>query len=136
MRKYVLFGAGQYGKSCLEFLGAGKVKYFVDNDPHKQGTYIENIRVLSCEEMVKEIAVTCSYDCQCRLCLACHCCDKQSLRWCRKTVPVSTGIRQPAPTLFYLDSHWKRRIPCICNQSRSADERIPSHHFCDNRKNR
>ena len=80
--------------------------------------------------------VTCSYDCQCRLCLACHCRDKQSLRWCRKTVPVSTGIRQPAPTLFYLDSHWKRRIPCICNQSRSADERIPSHHFCDNRKNR
>ena len=80
--------------------------------------------------------VTCSYDCQCRLCLACHCCDKQSLRWCRKTVPVSTGIRKPAPTLFYLDSHWKRRIPRICNQSRSADERIPSHHFCDNRKNR
>lgn len=78
--------------------------------------------------------VTCSYDCQCRLCLACHCCDKQSLRWCRKTVPVSTGIRKPAPTLFYLDSHWKRRIPRICNQSRSADERIPSHHFCDNRK--
>lgn len=77
-----------------------------------------------------------SYDCQCRLCLACHCCDKQSLRWCRKTVPVSTGIRKPAPTLFYLDSHWKRRIPRICNQSRSADERIPSHHFCDNRKNR
>lgn len=55
MGKYVLFGAGEYGKSCLELLGENKVKCFVDNDPKKQGTYVENIRVLSCEEMIKEI---------------------------------------------------------------------------------
>lgn len=33
MGKYVLFGAGEYGKSCLELLGENKVKCFVDNDP-------------------------------------------------------------------------------------------------------
>lgn len=45
MKKYVLFGAGTYGKKAVKLFGKDKVEAIVDNDPLKWGEYIEGISI-------------------------------------------------------------------------------------------
>ncbi|MBQ9359726.1 MAG: hypothetical protein IJT96_01660 [Lachnospiraceae bacterium] len=47
--RFILFGAGQEGRNIMEFLGADKVKCFVDNGRH--GTTVKGKPVLSFEEL-------------------------------------------------------------------------------------
>ena len=56
--KYIIFGAGKYGKMALSLLGDAAV-CFADNDPVKAGTCIEGKKVISYEEM---LSLTGQYD--------------------------------------------------------------------------
>ena len=56
--KYIIFGAGKYGKMALNLLKDAAV-CFVDNDPMKTGTYIEGKKIISYEEM---LSLTGQYD--------------------------------------------------------------------------
>ncbi len=49
-KRYVLFGAGEYGKRAIRYLSEEKIAFFLDNDPQKAGTKIENIPVYMLEE--------------------------------------------------------------------------------------
>lgn len=51
-RDIVLFGAGECGKRALAYYGKDKVKAFIDNDPGKTGTYIDEIPVISLEQLM------------------------------------------------------------------------------------
>ena len=42
---YVLFGAGEYAKFAVDFLGRQNIKYFVDNNCMKTGTEFMGIPV-------------------------------------------------------------------------------------------
>lgn len=52
-KKYILFGAGDFGKKAVEFLGKERIEFFVDNNTEKVGTYIDDIKVISFFEMTK-----------------------------------------------------------------------------------
>lgn len=56
--KYMILGAGKYGKMALNLLGDAAV-CFADNDPIKAGTYIEGKKIISYEEM---LSLTGQYD--------------------------------------------------------------------------
>ena len=43
--KYILFGAGKYGKDALNLLGKEKVDFFIDNDQAKSGMEIDGVKV-------------------------------------------------------------------------------------------
>lgn len=45
--RYVIFGAGDFGRQALAMLGKERVAFFVDNDPAKEGRMIEGIPVCS-----------------------------------------------------------------------------------------
>lgn len=53
MKRIILFGAGKNGVKALEKYGKENVAYFCDNDVSKHGTFIENIEVISFEELQK-----------------------------------------------------------------------------------
>ncbi len=55
MKKYVLYGAGNYGRMILSWLSADNVDYFIDNSKDKQGKTIEGIRIYSLEEKKHEL---------------------------------------------------------------------------------
>lgn len=44
-KKYVIFGAGEFGRHALQHLGSEQVAYFVDNDARKEGCKIAGIPV-------------------------------------------------------------------------------------------
>ncbi len=48
--KYILFGAGKYGKNTLNLLGKEKVDFFIDNDRAKSGTEIDGVKVYHIDE--------------------------------------------------------------------------------------
>ena len=52
-KKYVLFGAGQYGRRGIRYLSWENIAFFIDNDPKKIGEVIEDIPIYSLED-VKE----------------------------------------------------------------------------------
>lgn len=54
-KKYVLFGAGEYGKRAIRYLSEEKIAYFLDNDRRKTGTNIEGIPVYLLEEKRSEL---------------------------------------------------------------------------------
>lgn len=54
-KQYVLFGAGEYGKRAIRYLSEDKIAFFLDNDPRKAGTKIENIPIYTLEEKRSEL---------------------------------------------------------------------------------
>lgn len=53
-RKVILFGAGEYGKKALSFIGSDKVAFFADNNANAVGQKIEGREIISFERL-KEI---------------------------------------------------------------------------------
>ena len=45
--KYVLFGAGEYGKGAVTLFGAENIKFILDNSPQKWNTELNGIPVLN-----------------------------------------------------------------------------------------
>ena len=45
--KYVLYGAGDYGRRMLTFIGKENVCFFIDNDEKKWNTSVEGINIIS-----------------------------------------------------------------------------------------
>lgn len=45
--KYILFGAGDYGKGAVTLLGAENIKFIFDNDPKKWNTVLNGIPILN-----------------------------------------------------------------------------------------
>lgn len=54
-KKYVLFGAGKYGKIAIRYLSEENIAFFLDNDKKKAGTKVEGIPVYSFEEKRGEL---------------------------------------------------------------------------------
>lgn len=56
VNRVCIFGAGNWGKKCAEKLKQCNIvcNYFIDNDPNKHGTVIDNIEVIS-PEWLKEM---------------------------------------------------------------------------------
>ncbi len=50
MSKYVVFGAGNFGKLALQFYGEDKVQFFIDNDEKKIGSLYLGKRIVSFED--------------------------------------------------------------------------------------
>lgn len=44
-KKYVLFGAGEFGKRAIRFLGADTVEMVLDNNKEKDGSFLEGVPV-------------------------------------------------------------------------------------------
>lgn len=53
MRKIILFGAGKYGKSAINYYGLDNIEFFVDNNSSKWESEILGIRVISPEYLKK-----------------------------------------------------------------------------------
>ena len=51
-KKYIVWGAGNYGRKVLAAL-KDEVYCFADKNPSIVGSLIEGVRVVSCEEMLK-----------------------------------------------------------------------------------
>ena len=45
MGKYVVFGAGDYGRRILKLIGKSRIECFIDNNPNKDGMEMEGIKV-------------------------------------------------------------------------------------------
>lgn len=54
MEKYMIFGAGFYGKKALETYGERNVDFYIDNDKKKQGTIYCGKQVISPEKAVEK----------------------------------------------------------------------------------
>lgn len=54
--KYVIFGAGDFGRQALALLGKGKTAFFVDNDAAKVGTEIDGVPIHPFSVLEKERA--------------------------------------------------------------------------------
>lgn len=54
MLEYIIFGAGQIGHEAIEIIGEGKVKFFIDNDKKKCNLSIQNKRIYSFYEGIKQ----------------------------------------------------------------------------------
>ena len=54
-KKYVIFGAGDYGKKALEMLGRENVAFFVDNDKNKDGSIINGVEVKFFQKVSKNL---------------------------------------------------------------------------------
>lgn len=50
-KKYVLFGAGNIGRSTLSFLGKESVNYFVDNNQYLDGKKVDGVKVFHYTKM-------------------------------------------------------------------------------------
>ena len=55
-KKYVIFGAGDYGKKAVDMLGRDNVAFFVDNDKNKDGLFINDIEVRHFSKASHELA--------------------------------------------------------------------------------
>lgn len=55
MEKYILFGAGNYGREALEKYGVEKVLFFLDNDESKEGEKINGIPIKLFSKVYKDI---------------------------------------------------------------------------------
>lgn len=53
MKKYILFGAGLYGKKAIELLGKHMIEVILDNDSFKWGTSISGIPICNPQEKRK-----------------------------------------------------------------------------------
>lgn len=53
MRKIAIFTAGRAGRILQKKYPVGHVECFIDNDRQKQGTYIDNVLVMSLDEFLK-----------------------------------------------------------------------------------
>lgn len=53
-KKYIIFGAGTYGRKVFAEYGAGQVAGFIDNSPQKQGTLFLGKPVWRVEDIVEE----------------------------------------------------------------------------------
>ena len=53
--RYVIFGAGDFGRQALAMLGKERVAFFLDNDPAKEGTVVEGLPVFSLTERKEEL---------------------------------------------------------------------------------
>ena len=53
MKKLILFGAGNNGKSAIEFWGEDKVEYFVDNNRQRVGEFFCGKKIISTDELSK-----------------------------------------------------------------------------------
>lgn len=51
MKQIILFGAGKNGLKALKKYGKENVAYFCDNNKSKQGTFVEDVKVISFEEL-------------------------------------------------------------------------------------
>lgn len=51
MKKYVLFGAGIWGRKAITILGRDHIEFFIDNDPTKWETQWEGIPIYSLESV-------------------------------------------------------------------------------------
>ena len=51
-KKIILFGAGKVGLEALRRYGKDRVAYFCDNSVDKQGQYIDDIKILSFDELL------------------------------------------------------------------------------------
>ena len=51
MKKYILFGAGDFGQMALEDYGPDNVACFADNNPNKQGQLVCGKPVIGFEEL-------------------------------------------------------------------------------------
>lgn len=54
--RYVIFGAGDFGRGALSFLGKDAVAFFVDNDEGKAGGEIDGVSVRLFRENVSELS--------------------------------------------------------------------------------
>ena len=58
-KRYVIFGAGDFGRQALAMLGKEQVAFFLDNDAAKEGTMIESLPVYSLASRKDEL---CRYE--------------------------------------------------------------------------
>lgn len=49
-KKFVLFGAGKYGKKALEFLEENQVAFFLDNDEKKSGSNLDGVPIYAFQD--------------------------------------------------------------------------------------
>lgn len=49
-KKYIIFGAGDYGSQALEYYGKEKIEYFADNSIQKNGRFKGSIEIISFEK--------------------------------------------------------------------------------------
>ena len=54
-KKYILFGAGHYGRIAIDIVGRENIMFFIDNSEKKDGTEILGIPVWKYEKKVEEI---------------------------------------------------------------------------------
>ena len=52
MEKYVVFGAGYYGRLAIDLIGKENIYFFIDNNSEKQKNGFEGFSVLSVDEAV------------------------------------------------------------------------------------
>lgn len=55
MKKFVIFGAGDYGQRTLNILGIDNVAFFIDNDNNKIGTDKNNIPIRGFDECINDL---------------------------------------------------------------------------------
>lgn len=55
MKKYILFGAGQYALNAIDMLGKEKIYFIVDNNKLKSGTKIRGINVYYVYDVIKKL---------------------------------------------------------------------------------
>lgn len=53
-KKYIIFGAGLYGKKAFEEYGADRVAGFIDNSPQKQGKFLYGKRIMRVEDILPQ----------------------------------------------------------------------------------
>ena len=53
-RKYIIFGAGMYGRKAFGEYGAERVAGFMDNSPQKQGTFLYGKPVMRVEDVLSQ----------------------------------------------------------------------------------
>lgn len=54
MKKYVLFGAGEYAKYAVEIVGKNNIAFIMDNDSNKCGMKLDGIPVYAFKEKITE----------------------------------------------------------------------------------
>ncbi len=57
-RRYIIFGAGVYGRKAFEEYGEERVAGFMDNSPQKQGTFLYGKPVMRVEDVLHRKRIT------------------------------------------------------------------------------
>lgn len=50
IKRYVVFGSGNYGRLALELLGSQNIDFFIDNDIDKQGKSLDGVKIISLDQ--------------------------------------------------------------------------------------